>query len=80
MAILSARRGCNIGDVEDLVDRDLWDRATKQFVEEPQLVRDGGWGSGGGSMVRSGQGTTRRIFDVQAFRKRLYSYGQEIAA
>jgi hypothetical protein len=80
MAALAAKRKCAIGDVEDAVDlSDLKDRAMKQFVDEPQQAMSTAWG-GNNTLTASGQGSSRRIFDVPAFRKRLYSYGQEKAA
>jgi hypothetical protein len=61
-------------DAEDHLIRsgsDLWTRAIKAFVDEPQLATAGAFGSGGGAKVASGQGTSRRVFNVAAFRARL---------
>ena len=79
MSALAAQRKCAIGDLEDVVDRTLWERATKQFVDDPQMAMSTGWG-GNNRPTRSGDGTARRIFDLQAFRKRLYGYGKEMVA
>jgi hypothetical protein len=74
---VAAARGVSLIQAEDLIDRDLWSRAQKQFVDTPQMVRDGAWASGGGSMVQSGAGTTRRVFNVDAFRAALHGEKQK---
>jgi hypothetical protein len=80
MGVIAAQRNIDIHDCEDLADRTLWDRATTQFINEPQSVMSQAWG-GGNRPTQSGDGSSRRIFDIGAFRKRLYSYGkQEVAA
>jgi hypothetical protein len=74
MSALAAKRKCPIGDVEDARELiDLQDRAIKQFCNEPQMAMSTAWG-GHNRPTPSGEGTSRRIFDPQAFRKRLFSY------
>jgi hypothetical protein len=77
MVALAARRNVPVHDCEDIVDRTLWDRAVKQFIDEPQMVMSQAWG-GNNRLTQSGNGTARRIFDIEAFRKRLYSYGNKV--
>jgi hypothetical protein len=78
MVALAAKRKCAIGDTEDAHELlDLRERAVKQFCDEPQVAMSTAWG-GNNHPTQSGVGTARRIFDVMAFRKRLYSYGQEM--
>lgn len=68
---IAGERGVTLIDAEDLVPRDMWLRGMKHYIDEPKMVRDGGWGSGGGQLVSSGKGTTRRILNMDAFRARL---------
>jgi len=82
-AAVASGEAANLVIAEDVVlakRPDLWTRAQQQFTSEPGLVRDGGFGAGGGQLVRNGAGSVRRIFDVQAFRARLQQPQQESAA
>jgi hypothetical protein len=77
MVALAEKRHVPVTEVEDVVDRGLWDRAVKQFVDERQMAMSQSWG-GNNRPTASGDGTSRRIFDVEAFRKRLYSYATKV--
>jgi hypothetical protein len=80
MTALAAKQKRPIGDVEDAAELlDLKERAIKQFCDEPGTPMSQAWG-GNNRPTASGQGTSRRIFDPQAFRKRLYGYGKEMVA
>ena len=66
MFTLAAQRGCPISEVEDVVDRTLWERAAKQWVDEPKMALSQSWG-GNNHLTPSGVGTARRIFDPVEF-------------
>jgi hypothetical protein len=68
--LIDAGRVSNLVDAEDVVSHDLFVAAEKQFTNEPGIARDGAFGSGG-RHVPTGQGTHRRIFDVDRFRQRI---------
>jgi hypothetical protein len=69
---VAAERQCNPLDVPlDCVNNSVLMRAYKYDVDQPKWVQDGGWGSGGGGQVRSGEGTARRIADWDGFVRRV---------
>jgi hypothetical protein len=77
---LSRERGCSLTDAEDLIDPGIWQRAQKQFCDQPQRALGGaGWGAGG-ARTESGLGTSRRVFDIDGFRAVLRAEPQQEAA
>jgi hypothetical protein len=60
---LAAKRRCSPGDVFDVVNPDVRERAIKCYVDLPKTINSGAFGSGGGMPVASGIGTNRRISD-----------------
>lgn len=72
---------CDWSVAEARADNAAYLKAQKCFVDEPQMAREGAFGSGGGSLTRSGVGSNgRRIFDPEAFRARLRSIVKQGAA
>jgi hypothetical protein len=79
MAKLVDAGRCDWIGAEDIVDHAVYTRAQRAYIEQPQELMDGGWGTDGGSKIRSGVGSYRRVFNVDGFRKRLRELAAEHA-
>jgi hypothetical protein len=73
---LSRARNVDLFDVEDCCIA-AGVRAQKEFVEEPAMRMSQAWG-GGNQMTKTGIGSSRRIFDVAAFRARVRAEAEQL--